>query len=423
MAPAVLLGIIVFLFLQLQYLTYRVNTDEDQLKALELRLQNQTQGQIEVLTAKVDQEHSLTLYQMAGTFTLLTCLLTAFHMSTHLRHFYQPFIQRKVVTLLWLSPVYSLTSFFSLVFPSADGYLAVIKDFYEAYAIFTFLSFLIAVLGKGDRQTAVEVLSEHADHLKRPMRCLNQWYHPPPSTSPFAKANAVVTECQILCMQFVFLRPLTSIASFVSTTVMQQHYQGSDHTEDHTLAYFKTPSFYLAMVTNVSVGLAFTGLLKFYHAVAEDLKWCQPFSKFLTIKGIVFLTFWQGLLISILVASLDTDVDALEARESALQMQNFLICLEMLFFAIAHYCVFPAEEWEPQYRPTKYAAPGIGIKDFVDDVGYIIKSRRQARSFEEVDSDDEDNGEDPLHATEDTSLEQPSTALETNFDEEENRIQ
>ena len=190
------------------------------------------------------------------------------------------------------------------------------------------------------------------------------------------------------------------------------------------------------MVTNVSVFFAFNGLLKFYHAVQEDLLWCRPLSKFLAIKGVVFITFWQGLLIAIIVnlnnspgggagdfgsetepptaatiatfspgmapvtaaptsfegATIDvggnhnrflqTPVDeAEEAEDRAAQIQNFLICLEMLFFSIAHWCVFPSEEWAPDYRPKQhYAKPGIGLKDFASDIGYIMSSSSNARA-------------------------------------------
>jgi Organic solute transporter Ostalpha len=68
------------------------------------------------------------------------------------------------------------------------------------------------------------------------------------------------------------------------------------------------------------------------------------------------------------------------AHERASQIQNFLICLEMLFFSMAHYCVFPAEEWRPDYRPqAHYAKPGIGLKDFVKDISYIMTSSSSAR--------------------------------------------
>ena len=338
------------------------------------------------LCLQVENNHSLTLYQMAGTFTLITCLLTMFHMSTHLRNYHEPIVQRRIVTILWMSPIYGVTAFLSLLVPSADGYLAVIRDFYEAYTVYNFLALLIAILGRGDRDAVVGVLAKHAHHLKKPTSCLSSWYHPPPETSDDAMANAVLYECQVLAMQFVFFRPLTSIASFVSTTLMEDRHPNQDDDQD-AWAFFKTPNFYIAMVTNVTVFLAFTGLLKFYHAVREDLLWCQPFNKFMAIKGIVFLTFWQGLLIAIFVSlhehnsngGDDATSSGKTAQEHASEIQHILICLEMVFFSIAHLCVFPAEEWEPNYRPTEFQAPTMGIKDFAKDVSFIMSSSKRRR--------------------------------------------
>ena len=406
-AVAILSVVVTVLFVQVQFLTGAFKQNQKQMEDLLNRVQSQQQGQIEELSQQVENEHSLTLYQMAGTFTLLTCLLTMFHITMHIRNYHEPTVQRKIIAILWMSPIYCLTSFFSLLFPSADGYLSVIKDFYEAYVIYNFLSFLIAVLGRGDRDVAVQVLARHVDHLDAPARCLRRFYHPPPETSDQAKASAVLTECQIMALQFVFIRPITSIASFVSTALVHgiDDTDHGDDNDDSGVAFFLTPGFYIAMVQNVSVFLAFRGLLRFYHAVREDLEWLQPFSKFMAIKGIVFLTFWQGLMISIIVHlqyDKDDDNDTSEgssssssssssnsksAQEQAAEIQNVLICLEMLFFAICHWCVFPAEEWEAGYRPKNYAKPGIGLQDFVSDMSYIVSTRRRRNMAMQSSSD------------------------------------
>ena len=59
-------------------------------------------------------------------------------------------------------------------------------------------------------------------------------------------------------MQFVFFRPATAIISFVLEAV------GADDSNDNDnhWAYFYSPQFFVVMVENVSVFLAFSGLLK-----------------------------------------------------------------------------------------------------------------------------------------------------------------
>jgi len=337
-------------------------------------------------------ENSFMIFQLAGTFTLLASLISMWHMTAHLRRFNQPFVQRKILAILWMSPVYGVTSWLSLVLPLYDGYFAVIKDFYEAYVIYQFMSFLIAVLGKGDREAVVDLLAQHADHLKPPFRlfgcCL-----PNPYESPRAMADAVLLQCQSFTMQFVFFRPLTTIGIFLCNKF--NYYGWGDSVTD-----YRSFQFWLVMIQNLSVFTAFSGLLKFYHAVDEDLAWCRPFPKFLCIKGIVFLTFWQGLAIAILAASIGEstpNVGSDDAELWAKQAQNFLICLEMLLFSIAHFYCFPTEEWEDGYRPVVSDAKfgdQLALHDFFQDIKLLArqgKKKNDGKKKSKSDYDDDGN--------------------------------
>jgi hypothetical protein len=77
------------------------------------------------------------------------------HMTAHIRRFKQTYVQRKILAILWMSPIYGITSCLSLVFLAYEGYLAIVKDLSEAYVVYQFLSFLISVLGKGNRDNVV----------------------------------------------------------------------------------------------------------------------------------------------------------------------------------------------------------------------------------------------------------------------------
>lgn len=255
-----------FLFVQTQAISLRLASQQREIESLHSQLQSTSQH----IEHEVEQAKDLTLLHMAGTFTLLTCLLTLFHMTSHLRSLSQPSVQRKVLAILWMSPVYSVTSFLCLVLPdSAEGYLMIVKDFYESYVIYTFLSFLIAVLGRGDREKAVATL-RRTGHLRRPYKWLGCLFHPSPEDSEEALARAVLMECQLLGMQFVFLNSVIAVMDFVLDLLDGED---GDNEEKSSLAFFYSPKFMLLMIRNVSVFLAFSGLLKFYHAVSDELAW------------------------------------------------------------------------------------------------------------------------------------------------------
>jgi len=376
-------------------------------------------------------ENSFMIYQLAGTFTLLGCLISMWHMTSHLRAFHQPFVQRKILAILWMCPIYSITSWTCLVGgEKVEGYLGILKDMYEAYVIYTFLSFCIAVLGRGDRDAVVDILARRCEgqaeqqqqqeqgghhHLSHPIptwlvdtlcccRCFcpgrRRKYSNDRHERARQHAESVLLQCQVCAMQFVFLRPMLTTALFV---LKKMHYHGpmfgilpfglddgynpsAIYDPESGVGLYRSPQFYIVLLENLSVFLAFSGLLNFYHAVQEELVWCRPFPKFLCIKGVVFMTFWQGIVLNLLADTTDAFGGSSNAGDGgddddkvdkyAKQAQNFLICLEMLGFSIAHFYCFPVDEWKPGYKPevdTKQYADKMALGDFLQDLKLILR--------------------------------------------------
>lgn len=92
------------------------------------------------------------------------------------------------------------------------------------------------------------------------------------------------------------------------------------------------------------------------------------------------MTFWQGIIIALLADTTDLlggDDDDDERQEvMAKQTQNFLICLEMLGFSIAHFYCFPVEEWEEGYRPVENDSKfgdNMALGDFLHDLKLIMR--------------------------------------------------
>ena len=102
----------------------------------------------------------------------------------------------------------------------------------------------------------------------------------------------------------------------------------------------------------------------------DELAWCEPWPKFLCIKGVVFMTFWQGLAISAMSGL------GLVDDHMASTAQDFLICVEMLLASLAHFWIFPYQQWQDGYKEkavvTKAAQTQLrdtlALRDFMRDI-------------------------------------------------------
>lgn len=95
------------------------------------------------------------------------------------------------------------------------------------------------------------------------------------------------------------------------------------------------------------------------------------------------MTFWQGLAMSLLAnattmggAASDGgggDNTANSPEQWGKRAQNFLICVEMLLFSIAHFYCFPTEEWEEGYQPVTQVEADSAFGDFMSDLRLIMR--------------------------------------------------
>lgn len=337
---------------------------------------------------KFAAENDFVKYQLAGFFTLLGCLISLWHMTSHLRHYEKPDVQRRIMAVLWMVPIYGITSWLSLVFDQSEFAFAAIRDFYEAYAIYTFIALLIAVLEDGKGLTELlKMLTKHVieerialsearnlpkgsklaripkEHIKPPFPCC--FIHHKPSTV----AAAWLYQCRLMAMQFVFFKPLLTAIPFIITLSGIDYHRQPILLDDNTINW-KAAKLYVVFFQNISVAIAFYGLLSFYHGTEKDLAWCDPWPKFLCIKGVVFMTFWQGLSLQIMSST------GLVDERVASQIQNLLICVEMMLASIAHFYIFPYHEWQPGYKRQREKTIAfrdtLAIKDFYHDMRQMV---------------------------------------------------
>ncbi|XP_069012140.1 transmembrane protein 184ba isoform X3 [Embiotoca jacksoni] len=97
---------------------------------------------------------------------------------------------------------------------------------------------------------------------------------------------------------------------------------------------------YVTIINNISVSLSLYALFLFYFATRELLSPYSPMLKFFMVKSVIFLSFWQGMLLAILekcraIPQINSPEVSVGEGTVAAGYQNLIICIEMFFAALA----------------------------------------------------------------------------------------
>jgi hypothetical protein len=146
--------------------------------------------------------------------------------------------------------------------------------------------------------------------------------------------------CKQATLQFCIVKPTMSLI----VIVLQSYDLYRDGDWDPSKGYL-----YVTLIYNVSISLALYALFLFYFATRELLRPFDPVLKFFTIKSVIFLSFWQSVLLALLetmgyilpMCDENGQKVSLNAGTISAGYQNFLVCIEMFFAAIALRYAFP----------------------------------------------------------------------------------
>ncbi|XP_077249831.1 organic solute transporter ostalpha protein (DUF300) isoform X2 [Tasmannia lanceolata] len=276
----------------------------------------------------------------AGIFVFIAIVLSMFLIFEHLAVYNQPEEQKFLIGLILMVPVYAVESFVSLLDSEAAFNCQIMRDCYEAFALYCFERYLIACLGGED--STIEIMEAqtqissstpllelaYADGVVKhpfPLNCLlKQWY----LGLDFYQA------VKVGIVQYMILKMICAVIAII-LEVFGVYGEGKFEWG------YGYP--YLAVVLNFSQTWALYCLIQFYSVTKEKLEPIKPLGKFLVFKSIVFLTWWQGVAIAFLF-SMGAFKGSL-AQELKTRIQDYIICIEMGVAAVVHIYVFPAKPY------------------------------------------------------------------------------
>ncbi|CAN1243332.1 Protein LAZ1 homolog 2 [Linum perenne] len=274
-----------------------------------------------------------------GSFVLVAISVSLLLILQHLRSYTNPSEQKWIVAVLFMVPVYATESLLSLLNYRLSLACDILRNCYEAFALYSFGSYLIACLGgearvleiletDSQRQLVQPFLKE--DDEEKRSSIINFFCH------PCVIGRDLFNIERFGLVQYMILKTLCAFLAFVLEIF-------GVYGDGRFKVYYGYP--YMAVVLNFSQMWALYCLVQFYNVTHERLKPIKPLAKFISFKAIVFATWWQGVGIALL-CSFEALPNDPKFRTG---LQDFLICIEMAIAAITHAYVFPADPY--QYVP------------------------------------------------------------------------
>eukprot|EP01125_Pyxidicula_operculata_P017187 TRINITY_DN6004_c0_g1_i1.p1 TRINITY_DN6004_c0_g1~~TRINITY_DN6004_c0_g1_i1.p1 ORF type:complete len:415 (+),score=46.49 TRINITY_DN6004_c0_g1_i1:51-1247(+) len=331
------------------------------------------------------------ILSVTGIFVSITIALTSYLIYKHWINYTRPNSQRCIVRILFMVPLYAIYSYLCLFFYEYQAYLALLRDCYEAYALYMF--FVLCIEYAGGWQNMEEAFDQQPERgCVEPLCCVK--------TKPSAN---LLRWCQRGILQYALIRPLVT---FVSAILLKlEYYEEGDWALDRGYIY-------ATILNNLGVTFSLYFLVLFYQVGKNELKPYKPLLKFSVIKGIVFFCYWQSVAVMVLVA-LDwlPSYKSWNSQRTAVTLQNLLICYEMFVFSILHLWAFPYDIYQIKAlsqapfvhefevgqsklgRIKKAVKDSISQKDFVQDtidsfVPEKVKKRKKKSKFDKVQSEE-----------------------------------
>ncbi|CAI0552051.1 unnamed protein product [Linum tenue] len=280
--------------------------------------------------------------------TLGAIALAVTHIYRHLQNYTEPTYQRYIVRIVFMVPVYALMSFLSLVLPESSIYFNSIREVYEAWVIYNFLSLCLAWVGGPG-----SVVLSLTGRVMKPSCCLMTCCFP-----PIPLDGRFIRRCKQGCLQFVILKPILVAVTLI--LFAKGKYKDGNFSPNQAYLYF-------TIIYTISYTMALYALALFYVACRHLLQPFNPVPKFIMIKSVVFLTYWQGVLVFLAAKS-----GFIKNRDDAARFQDFIICVEMLIAAVGHFYAFPYKEYAGaniggSCGLTRSLAHALMLNDFYHD--------------------------------------------------------
>lgn len=317
---------------------------------------------------------------------VLATAISTSHILAHLRHNKTP-LWGCTVRILVVVPIFALNGGSSLLVEVNRKHwsspLNYVCELYESVAMISFMQLILAFLG-GPTHLACRLRRE----LTAPVKHVWPFRH---VVRQYEVGADFVSRANVGILQYALV---SAILFVLNCLLWRPPWDTRKPWFQETHAYIEAT---IKVTKSLSCGWAMYNLVLFYHTVQSLLGSCRPLLKFMSIKGIIFFTFWQGIVIFVLGHAgvipdsiIEPDGEVWYREDISKSLNFLLVCLEMPFFAVMHVRAYPLPHGdelevgqcsEPEFGmpSVRTAGPGLTAGTLWQFFGEVRALRREAK--------------------------------------------
>ncbi|RHZ85999.1 hypothetical protein Glove_57g92 [Diversispora epigaea] len=293
---------------------------------------------------------------VSGLCALFATLISFYLIIRHCQYYHKANQQRYIIRIILLIPLYSIITWLSYRLFHYSVYFESVRDCYEAFAIFAFFALLTQYVGDymtdEKRKKIFYSKNNNKDENDYNNNQIRNMRYPFPycciTYNPSKNSHLLFVKWGIL--QYVVVNPIVTFVELL-TNALGVYCEES--------MSFKFAKVYCNLIGFASISIAMHALFTFYKTIKEAIKEESPIYKFLCIKLVIFVTLVQSRIFSILAETgVIKETKYWSSANISRGFNSFLICLEMVLFAILYLYAF-------DYR--KYRDMGDNLEKKIGD--------------------------------------------------------
>lgn len=189
-----------------------------------------------------------------------SAFISLIHIFRHLKNYTMPQIQTYVVRILFICPIFAISSAMALALVQNGEYVLIVRDVYEAVVVYSFLNLILEYCG-GETDCVYQIENEPLLKMPPPLCCLK----------PKPRDAKLMRFCCKGVLQFVLVKPVVAAVDIVLLPL--------------ELELEPIWQMIKLIIYNFSYGFALYCLLLFYLATKPIIKNFRPVYKFAAVKG------------------------------------------------------------------------------------------------------------------------------------------